>query len=337
MKINEIPLSKLVTMDEQIYDHYIVAFSGGKDSMACFLFLLDQGIPKEKIELWHHLVDGREGSTLMDWPVTEDYCRKVAEAFGVKIFFSWKTGGFETEMNRENSLTKPNKFEYPQDNLIECGISGGVHGTPSTRKKFPQVSPDLRVRWCSAYLKIDVCTASINNQLRFNNAKTVVLSGERAEESAARSKYKMFEPDRSDNRNGKSKRLVDHWRPVHQWKEKEVWNIIEKYKINPHPAYKMGWGRLSCMYCIFGNASQWKSAKTVDNARFNKIASYERRFGVTIRRDGNIIDASLKGRAYSAITPELIEEAKRIEYTEPVFVEKWETPAGAYGDSTGPT
>lgn len=163
------------------YDHYIVAFSGGKDSMACFLHLLDLGIPKEKIELWHHLVDGREGSTLMDWPVTEDYCRKVAKAFGVKIFFSWKTDGFEGEMLRNNSLTKPNKYEFENDNIIECGLSGGVHGTPSTRQKFPQVSPDLRVRWCSAYLKIDVCTASINNQVRFNNTKTIILSGERAE------------------------------------------------------------------------------------------------------------------------------------------------------------
>jgi len=320
-----------------IYDKYIVAFSGGKDSLACFLFLLDRGIPKEKIELWHHLIDGREGSTLMDWPVTEDYCRKVAEAFGVKIFFSWKTGGFEGEMLRENALTKPNKYEYENDNLIECGMSGGVLGTPSTRRKFPQVSADLRVRWCSAYLKIDVCTASINNQPRFNNSKTVVLSGERAEESAPRSTYNTFEPDRSDNRNGRNKRHVDHWRPVHAWTEKEVWDIIGKYKINPHPAYKMGWGRLSCMYCIFGNFNQWRSAKTVDQIRFNKIASYERSFGVTIRRDTNIIEASRKGIAYKGITPELISYARKTEYDEPVFVENWEIPSGAFGDNTGPT
>lgn len=43
------------------YDKYIVAFSGGKDCTACFLHLLDIGIPKERIELWHHEVDGREG------------------------------------------------------------------------------------------------------------------------------------------------------------------------------------------------------------------------------------------------------------------------------------
>ena len=51
------------------YDKYIVAFSGGKDSTACFLHLLECGVPVEKIELWHHDIDGR-GRTFMDWEVT---------------------------------------------------------------------------------------------------------------------------------------------------------------------------------------------------------------------------------------------------------------------------
>ena len=62
------------------YGTFIVAFSGGKDSIACLLHLLDLGISKEKIELWHHEIDGREGSQLMDWPSTPSYCKKVAEA-----------------------------------------------------------------------------------------------------------------------------------------------------------------------------------------------------------------------------------------------------------------
>ena len=57
------------------YDRYIVSFSGGKDSTALLLFLLDNGVPKEKIELWHQEIDGR-GRSLFDWEVTPDYCRK---------------------------------------------------------------------------------------------------------------------------------------------------------------------------------------------------------------------------------------------------------------------
>ncbi len=67
------------------YATIIVAFSGGKDSVACVLHLLELGVPRERIELWHHDVDGREGSTLMDWPVTRAYCRAFADGEEAKV------------------------------------------------------------------------------------------------------------------------------------------------------------------------------------------------------------------------------------------------------------
>ena len=40
------------------YDKYIVSFSGGKDSTALLLFLLENGVPKDRIELWHQEMTG---------------------------------------------------------------------------------------------------------------------------------------------------------------------------------------------------------------------------------------------------------------------------------------
>ena len=77
-------------------------------------------------------------------------------------------------------------------------------------------------------LKIDICATAIRNQERFKGLKTVVISGERGEESKARSKYAMLEPDRSDLREGKTKRYVDRRRPIRDWKEQQVWDIIER-------------------------------------------------------------------------------------------------------------
>ncbi|GAB6119577.1 hypothetical protein JCM30204_07250 [Dysgonomonas termitidis] len=96
--------------DLHSYDKYVVCFSSGKDSIAIFLYLLDNKILKEKIELWHSNVDGI-GKTFFDWEITPDYCRKFAAAFGVKIYFQWKEGGFKRELLRENSLTAPVCFE----------------------------------------------------------------------------------------------------------------------------------------------------------------------------------------------------------------------------------
>jgi 3'-phosphoadenosine 5'-phosphosulfate sulfotransferase (PAPS reductase)/FAD synthetase len=198
-----------VAVDLDSYERIIVFFSGGKDSLACLLHLLDLGVEPGRIELWHHDVDGREGSHLMDWPCTAAYCRAVAMAFGVKLWFSWKAGGFEAEMLRDEAATAAIHFETPDGVQVVGGDSARV----GTRLKFPQVSGDLRVRWCSAYLKIDVASRAITSQARFEGSRSLVISGERAEESPQRAKYKEFEPHRTSN----TKRHVDHWRPVHAW------------------------------------------------------------------------------------------------------------------------
>lgn len=317
------------------YDKYIVAFSGGKDSMACFLHLLEIGIPKEKIELWHHDIDGR-GPLFMDWEVTPAYCKAFAAAFGVPIYFSWKAGGFEREMNRKDSLTAPIFFEQPDGTV---GQVGGERGKLSTRRKFPQVSPDLSVRWCSAYLKIDVCAAAIRNQPRFNGIKTLVISGERGEESKARAGYAIFEPDRADNPNDRCKRRrrqVDRWRPIRDWSEKEVWAIIERHKVRVHPAYYLGWGRVSCKYCIFGGANQFASAYAISPNQGDRLIEYEWEFGTTLKRDTDLISLIQKGKPY-IMHPELVELALSEKYEQPIFMEKWQLPSGAYGESCGPS
>lgn len=318
------------------YDKYIVAFSGGKDSTACFLHLLDIGIPKEKIELWHHDVDGNERGHFFDWPVTKDYCRKFAEAFDVPIYFSWKEGGFERELLRENERTAPIYTETPHGKVIS---KGGDRGKFSTRRKYPQVSPDLSVRWCSAYLKIDVCAAAIRMQDRFEGIKTVVISGERGEESAARSKYANLEYDRSDNRGGKRiDRHVDRWRPIKNWEESKVWDIIEKYKVRVHPCYYLGYSRCSCMHCIFGNADQYATSQYIDPEGLGKIIKYEDEFGVTIKRDKSIPELLVKGKVYPATTKNYVLSLVAMRHTYPgkIFINNWTLPAGAFGESCGP-
>lgn len=325
------------------YHRLIVALSGGKDSVALVLHLLDIGVPVEKMELWHHDVDGPD-SELMDWPVTRAYCLAFADAMGIPIYFSWKVGGFEGEMLREDSLTMPCRFECPDGSV---GQSGGKRGKKTTRLMFPQVSPDLSVRWCSAYLKIDVCTAAINNQDRFLNRRTLILTGERAEEGSigkdgkpkGRAAYKILEPHRSDNRNGsRVVRHVDVWRAVHKWTEAEVWAILEAYNVNPHPCYHCGFSRCSCMPCIFGNKDQWATVKKIDAARFEKLAKYEEQFGKTIKRKLSLRVLAEQGRPYEMNEADL-EIAMSREYNENILLEPgtWKLPSGAFGDSCGPT
>lgn len=314
------------------YNRIIVAFSGGKDSLACLLHLIESGVDLSKVELWHHDIDGREGSNLMDWNVTRDYCRKVAAAFNIPIYFSWLEGGFEREMNRREQRKAPTVWENPDGTL---GRAGGTAGKLATRQKFPQVSADLSVRWCSAYLKIDVMSAAIANQPRFRNSKTLVVTGERAAESSARSKYAEFEVHRNDARGGRLGRHVDHWRPVHKFSTAEVWQLIAKYRINPHPAYRAGFGRVSCQFCIFGNANQCASARAISPERFAKVSAYEQQFGVTIHRNETFTQRADKGTPYPADQAD-IEACNRHEFDEPIILDKWKMPSGAFAESCGP-
>ena len=315
------------------YDHIIVYFSGGKDSLACLLHLVESGVDLGKVELWHHDVDGREGGDLkMDWPVTPAYCQAIADHLEIPLYFSWKVGGFEREMFRNKALTAPTRFEKPDGTV---GQSGGVRGKKSTRRKFPQVSGDIKVRWCSAYLKIDVGDTSIRNQKRFYNSRVLTVSGERAEESPRRANYETFEPDRTDNREGRTGRHVDRYRPVHSWNEDKVWAIIERHKINPHPAYHLGWGRVSCRTCIFGSDSQWATVAQIAPQAIEIIADYEKEFDCTIHRSKSVTERVATGEAYKLNGYVGIASSK--EYNETVKVSDWALTSGAFVESCGPT
>lgn len=319
------------------YDKYIVSYSGGKDSTALLLYLLDNGVPKEKIELWHQEIDGR-GPSLFDWEVTPDYCRKIGEAFGIPVLYQWKQGGFQREMLRENAATAPISYE---------GTTGDIKTVPQsknpslgTRLKFPQPSPELRVRWCSAYLKIDVAAAVLRNDERFRNIRTLFLSGERGEESPQRARYAILEPDRADLRNGKQFfRHIDRFRPIRDWKERDIWDIMEKHRVRPHPCYNLGFGRCSCKFCVFGNANQFASAACISHMKFDRLTSLETAFGHTLKRDTDLKTLIKKGAPYGAITKELADIATSIEYTQSVIVpasETWQLPAGAFSKCLGP-
>ena len=367
---NEEPLlektkEEMPEVDFNSYDKIIVTFSGGKDSTALFLYLLDNKVPKSKIELWHHEVDGREEKRLMDWPVTKAYCDAFAKAFGVPIYYSWKKFGFRGEMLRENSKTAPVCFE--DENRVIHTI-GGNNGKENTRLKYPQVSADLSVRYCSSYLKIDVCSCAVINQERFKNSKTLILSGERGEESKARAGYSIFEIDRADNRKkepythrqtmtsplgkvfeitrliepGKDDRHVDRLRPIRDWSEEQVWEIIKRYKIRVHVGYYLGWSRLSCLFCIFGNKDQWKSAYYISPDQGDQVIGYEKQFGCTIKRNESIPELIAKGKVYPAIeeNQHLVAIARSTSYTLDIIMddsEEWILPAGAFKEGCGPS
>lgn len=321
------------SIDLSDYEHIVICMSGGKDSIACLVHLIDLGVNLSRVELWHHDVDGREGSTLMDWRFMADYNRKLASAFGVPIFFSWLEGGFEGEMLKSASYGRPHKIETPSG-LVTLQRDT-VRAKPGTRLRFPQLSASLQTRWCSSALKIDVGRRSLNNQERFDGKRVLFITGERREESTNRAKYNQLEPHACDRRAGRKARHVDAWRPVLDWSEQRVWDALARHRVIAPVPYRLGWGRSSCMTCIYNGARIWATLAHYFPERVNAIAEYEMQFGTTISRDRvNVLEVASKAAPFKIIDLEALEQATRTDYILPVIQSQgteWKMPVGAFG------
>lgn len=113
----KIYLPELLPLEE--YDLVIVLFSGGKDSTAAYFKLLELGVPKNKIELWHHDIDGKNKERRMDWPCTQEYVKAFAEREKVTLRVSWRDQGFWGEVYRVGASYP---IRYMQDGEVESCV-----------------------------------------------------------------------------------------------------------------------------------------------------------------------------------------------------------------------
>ncbi|PWK10182.1 phosphoadenosine phosphosulfate reductase family protein [Tumebacillus permanentifrigoris] len=281
---------ELLTLSE--YDVIIVQISGGKDSVACVLHLLERGISPEKIRLWHQEVDGRDRQ-FMDWPCTRRYLELFAQKFGLKLEFQWRKGGFLSELMKTNAVSAPIMFEH---NGAVVALAAGQGAKVATRRRWPAMSASLQTRWCSSSLKIDVSTRVLNNhpELARPGLEILLVTGERREESSARAKYDEVLPHKSNSQ----RRRVDQWRMVIDWTEREVWAIFERFNLLPHPAYLLGFSRCSCFGCIFNTADLWAMMREIAPERFARLAYIERKIQFTIDNKLTLEEKANKGRLH---------------------------------------
>lgn len=299
----------------------LVTFSGGKDSVAQVLYLLELGIDKGRIELHHHDVDGH-GRNLFDWACTPSYCQAFADAFELPIVFSWRKGGIEREIRRTNEGLQDVEYMTGEEYKVLRSRPGN-----STRHKFPAVAASLITRWCSSVAKIDVLSRVVSAE--YNDCDLLVLTGERREESAARAEYK----DHEKYRRWSKSRNAWHWRPVIDFTEEMVWSLYEKYKVQPHPCYMLGWSRCSCQTCIFGSANVWASIWELSPEKVWAIGEIEEEYGYTLYRDCDIFEKVDKGVSF--LDPEAVARWKVEalgQFVSPIFIDNWTLPAGAYGE-----
>lgn len=431
-------LPALLPLEE--YDLVIVLLSGGKDSVAAYYRLREMGVPKEKIELWHHAIDGDHPTRRMDWPATPAYVRAFADAENVTLRVSARLNGFWGEVYRigasypvvyedggEIKMCPLTKQQQESERLRKCildELAGQGYDELKSygyRMKFPAKSGDLSRRWCSASLKIDIASAVIRNlesldalkdighQQRFpfkgsiangrycspnlkrevgdtlirnmeslkelgvrkkfpaksgchqgrwcsgslkasiegsvtaaldatrENVNLLVVSGERRGESAGRAGYNEMELHRT-NATAKAHRLVHHWRAVIDYSERDVWEVLRRHKVTPHPCYTCGWNRCSCAMCIFSLPKHWAGIRELFPDDFEAVCRDEEILGFTLDNKKTLME--YVGEAESCVyrgDPKALRQLITGEFTaDDVFCEgKWVFPAGAFHGAEG--
>ena len=358
--MKKIYLEELLPLE--MYDLVIVLISGGKDSIACYYKLLELGVPKSKIEFWHHDIDGGHPSRTMDWRCTANYIRSFAEAEQIPLRVSWRKNGFFGELYRIGAselieYVDPETGEIyqcpPSKKYMECqklkvaAISEMENKLAEFgyRMKFPMKSGDLSRRWCSAYLKIMVADTVLRNMnsVAANLTKTrmdiklLIVSGERRGESVGRSKYNEIEIHRT-NAVSKHHRTVHQWRPVIDYSEKDIWEVLKRYKVNPHPCYRAGWNRCSCAMCIFSTPQLFAGIRELYPKEYALLCQDEKVLGFTL--DNHCDLETYIGSADSCVyhgDKEAIQSLLTGEFpVESVYVkDKWKYPVGAFHGAAG--
>lgn len=334
-------LDKLFPLEE--YDLIVILFSGGKDSTACYYKLLEMGVPKGKIELWHHDIDGGHPSRRMDWRCTQNYVKSFADVEEVPLRVSYRVNGFFGELYRIGASEPVEWIDPDTGEIMQCKLTPNYikcqelkeQATEDMeealkeygfRMKFPAKSADLSRRWCSAYLKIAVADSVISNldrleqleklggkRLKFpakgsthqgrwcsgslkaavqdsvtsnldrtkENVKVLVVSGERRGESAGRAMYNEMEIHRT-NAEKKAHRIVHQWRPVIDYSEKDIWEVLKRHRANPHPCYRAGWNRCSCAQCIFSTPKLFAGIRELYPEEYAELRQDEIILGFTL-------------------------------------------------------
>ena len=202
----------------------IVSVSGGKDSTAMCLNLLEQGYTKDDFTCvfmntgWEH-------------ERTYEYLDQLEKTIG-KI------------------IRLKQHIDYPEEykEHVEYFEQKLGYESPFIRGIFKmRIFPSSRVKWCTKYIKID----PIKEYFDSLDCDYVNLVGIRKEESLRRANMTEWEYNN----------FFDCWthRPLIDWTEKQVIDIHRRFNLQPNFLYLNGSSRVGCYPCINSRKAEIKS------------------------------------------------------------------------------
>ena len=221
---------------------YLASISGGKDSAAMALHLIEQGIDFRGVFFdtgWEH-------------PAVYEYINgPLAD----------KIGSIEIVIPPLPSLTPE------QENIALRYEAQLGHTSAMIRWIIKKGMFASRVRrYCTDLLKIKTVKKLVKTVIE-NDDLPVNTVGIRAAESAARAKL----PERELSTGLDC--MV--WRPILQWSKEDVIEIHHRHGLAPNPLYLNGADRVGCWPCIYSRKSEVRFMAETDPARVALLRALE--------------------------------------------------------------
>lgn len=243
---------------------FVLNHSGGKDSQAMMIKLLDL-VPASQILVVHASLGEAE------WEGALELARDQAADAGVPFLVARAAKSF-LDMVDQRFAARP--------------------GVPSW--------PSAAQRQCTSDLKRDPIAREVRRYMKQRGLHLVVnCTGIRAQESASRAKVRTFQPSK---RNSTAGRTWYEWAPIHDMTTLEVFATIAAAGQEPHPAYAAGNDRLSCVFCIFGSASDIARGAEARPELFAQYVAREQRTGYTMHMSRlSLVEIVAKAKAAAQV------------------------------------
>ena len=131
---------------------------------------------------------------------------------------------------------------------------------------------------------------------------------------------------------------MHQWRPVIDYSERDIWEVLKRHNVNPHPCYRAGWNRCSCAMCIFSTPKLFAGIKEIYPEEFEALKRDEEILGFTL--DNKCDLETFVGDAESCVYHGDFEALRSLitgEFTiDDVYVKgRWMYPAGAFHGAEG--
>lgn len=260
----------------------IVTFSGGKDSLASLLWIINNFSKKFEIVFC---------DTKWESQITYDYIQSISEKLQmpITVLSSKKYDGFidlalkkkrfpstRARFCTEELKTKP-MIDYILDQVNDdVMVIQGIRGAESLSRSKMQSQCNYFKYYIEPYQTNTMLVDSLSKQdkLTPSQSKKLTKASERLKIGKEDAKFHTYR--KKEVLSYMKFHATDVWRPIFDWTAQQTIEYILENGFTPNPLYRMGFKRVGCFPCIMSANTEIYQLGQRFPERIIEIAEYER-------------------------------------------------------------